>query len=100
MAGPKVEGNAGNNICTRLEAESRKEFHDVKKGDTLWKIAQEGLTVCMDGSLVDGGKTGEDVCMKPSGEEIAAVVNRLAKINDLPNPDLIRPGQRIFWQKD
>ena len=58
---------------------TNKEFVTVEQKDSLWKIAK---TYCCSSTA--------------SNAEIQKAVDKLASINNLVNPDLIYPGQRIY----
>lgn len=53
--------------------------HTVERGDTLWKICKGELRQRNSGA-------------EPTNAEIVSLVREMARINNLANPDLIRPG--------
>jgi hypothetical protein len=70
---------AGNYIAQQEHPQSTE--HEVKRGDSLWKIARENLP------------TGA------SNADIANYVNQIEVSNPMPNPNLIMPGQSIKLPK-
>lgn len=54
---------------------------DVKAGDTVWALARRALE----------GESG----VKPSNKEILEMVNAIAALNDMEDPNRIRTGQRL-----
>ncbi len=63
-----------------------EETHEVKKGETLWKICRDHL------SHENGAK-------EPSNREIMKEIAQVAKANGIQHPDLIHPGQIIKFPK-
>ena len=63
---------------------SPQKFHVVQEGDTLWDIAQQNVG-------------DDDSGSKPDAYETNAEVGRLAKINGIKDPNVIKPGQKIFF---
>jgi murein DD-endopeptidase MepM/ murein hydrolase activator NlpD len=54
--------------------------YTVQRGDTLWHICAR--------KLADGG-------IKPTNRAVHAAVQKVSRTNELENPDLILPGQRL-----
>lgn len=59
-----------------------ENIHEVKEGDTLWKICQDNLREA------NGGK-------EPTNAEVMKKIAEVAKENGIANPDRIYPGQKI-----
>jgi len=58
--------------------------HVVEKGETLWDIANKHLSE-------------KEPDSTPNSHDTKAEVKRLAEINGIKNPSVIKPGQTIFF---
>lgn len=63
------------------ETDSIETEYEVQSGDNLWKIARAYLT--------------EKDQKRPSNSEVLELVNDIIERNQIPNADLIYPGQKI-----
>ncbi len=71
------------NIIDINKTESQKS-HVVEKGETLWDIARRNLSE-------------KEPDSTPDSHDTKAEVKRLAEINGIKNPSVIKPGQTIFF---
>ncbi|MBZ0188358.1 MAG: LysM domain-containing protein, partial [Candidatus Obscuribacterales bacterium] len=68
-------------IPRELELRAIDKSYEVKPGDNLWNIAK--------GHLLESSGT------KPTNAEVLSLVNKLVERNEIANPDLIYPDQKI-----
>lgn len=85
VSNPVDRTNPGDNPArpeNRTDRNQPENIHEVKKGDTLWKLCKDHLR------QANGGK-------EPSDREIMKTITEVAKANGISNPDRIYPGQKI-----